>query len=427
MEKIFGIDFGNIFGGKDDEMALDKNTLQSVSQATVHTMKDDLTGNIAELSSAHTVLKPNIEPSEKSSPMSPAPIQSEQKKQANPFIEKQSPFPSLNQIPKEREIKNSPLPASSQTKPPIEIRTPTPSKPIQTPEPIKERIVSPVITPKETKVKASKFNFGKALIFFFAFILVVLLAGGGYYFWINQQRPAPPIEISTPIIPTPDSSSPITQTPQIPLPKYLNIDFQNSTGAQVIDVVKKHLSESTFSPDGTPIEFVISDLQNNPIAFADFSSKIGLKLPTEIQNKLSEPFRFFASSYNENIGIGIIATSKDDTALKTTLLSEEKNLITYFKPVLFTKTFGALNTKSVTFSDNNYKDINVRYYNILSQDELSFDYTVFENKFIFGTTMMTLRSIFNYLEEEKTSQPNIGTVLPPPATSSPSPDDVKLP
>ena len=101
MSTIFGINFESLLGKKDDELVLDKNTLETINQIPVHTMKNDLDGNFSEAFNSPAILKPNIEPPKKPTLQNANQIKPTIRETANPFMEKIAPLPNPNQTEKE--------------------------------------------------------------------------------------------------------------------------------------------------------------------------------------------------------------------------------------------------------------------------------------------------------------------------------------
>jgi len=242
---------------------------------------------------------------------------------------------------------------------------------------------------------------GKALKILIVIFLLLLIGGGFYFFYYKKTlTPAivdPPTE--TPIAPpveTPVDVPPVeTPTPlsiSVDKPNYLSINALDN--ASFKEALKKYSADVLKINASTPIEFIVTDQLNNPISFADFSAKSGINLSADTIASLASSFSLFIYVDQGNPKVGLAIDIKNQTALKTALKQEEASITTKLAPLYLDLPFS---TSVAKFENSKYKEVPVRFYNIISPTKLSIDYMLTTNKFIIGTTKMTTTSIYDYL------------------------------
>jgi len=239
----------------------------------------------------------------------------------------------------------------------------------------------------------------KVLSFLMSILIIIFLAGCLFYFLIfknfsffQNTNDSSESEVEIEFITQPEEKE--------TNPKYLNLDLQNPTLA--LEEFKKTINNFIRNNEGQITEYVISDNQNNPISFQELSLKTGTTLPNSVSSLIEKDFRFFLYDDNGNPGVGIILTSLNDIQLEKELLNTEPDLLRYLKPI-FSMTQATLEEGEISFNESEYKGLKNRYFNIQSPRELSIDYIISENKLFVGTTLMTIRAVYDFYQNEKNS------------------------
>ncbi|HPN96358.1 MAG TPA: hypothetical protein PLK35_01190 [Candidatus Moranbacteria bacterium] len=247
------------------------------------------------------------------------------------------------------------------------------------------------VTVKKKSADHHGLNWGKISMIAVSIFIIFMAAGGGYYYWLTRQNSKTEIVEAPPVIPEP--------TPEISTknPNYLNIDIDTWDSARIKEEIKIYANKPLTSD--SPAEFVVADLQNNPIAFEKFAQKIGFNFSPQIFSSLAEKFSLFVYSDNGKTRLGISINIKDAEnaiTLKDNLTKEETTLDAELEPLFITTSQYQID-KVKTFSDSQYGGADIRYKNIISPEELSVDYAIFQNKLVIGTTKMTERAIIDYV------------------------------
>ncbi len=238
--------------------------------------------------------------------------------------------------------------------------------------------------------------------------LLVLLAIAGLRFFKNKtatvdETPTTPIEQE----PTQPIQTPAEDPAPIPKPalsfsetnpNYLRLE----DGIAVSDKIKATLGQVSQEGYTLPVEFIITDSQNKPISFKNFSDLLAIKLSQSTFNSLGDNFSLFI--YNDATGpkIGLTIESKNDIDLGKSLTQEEPLLADEINPLFLNNTYN----KAKLFNSSEYGGVKIRYQNIISPEMLSVDYSIFKNKLLIGTTKLTMRAIIDKLNNTALNKPS---------------------
>lgn len=265
---------------------------------------------------------------------------------------------------------------------------------------------------QKTEVSAKKINapannnFAVTLI---VIAVIVLIAGAGiYYFNVTRQGNVAVVEPTPALI--------IPEEPIVPLapkfssdkPTYLSLDIDNLTTVQIKEALHNLATEIKSAELTAPIEFIVTDSQNNPVDFTIFSQKIGLTLSENVLSKLDPTFNLFVFNDGGNMRLGLAITTIDNATLKRALLLEEPLLAKNLDAILLVDTDHEFSTAA--FSETVYNKIAIRYQNIISPEELSIDYAIDDTQLIIGTTKETMFSIMDKIALETATAPATTTM-----------------
>ncbi len=222
------------------------------------------------------------------------------------------------------------------------------------------------------------------------FIAFLSLAAGGYYFWLTRENQAP-IPVPAPVLDVPAEKpiiiEPIEEKFSIEKPNYLSVDVENSTSETIKQLITKTASEIKAEGIASPVEFVVTDSNNNPVAFPIFSILANLKI-APVTDALSEKFSLFICPDGNNMRIGLAINLKDKQRALTLIKNKEKTLITdlgfLFPDIVPVKA-------NKTFLDSTYKSILLRYINFDEENNgsLSLDYALTEDQLLLATSKNT--------------------------------------
>jgi len=235
-----------------------------------------------------------------------------------------------------------------------------------------------------------------AIIIIFIFLAVGL---GGYYFWKtrlnNTPKTAMPIPSETPA-PAQSQTSPEQDTFSVDKPNYLSVDIKNVDKTGLEKNLQDYVNKVSQTKITSPLEFTVTDTQNNPVTFQVFAQKLGLTLPQSILSQLGPTFSLYIYNDNKDTRLGLASPVQNSQQVKKILFAQEKNLPKDLKALFLSTKYTA---KTIAFNDGNYNGVAIRYYNIISPEILSLDYAFYQNQLLIGTTKMTLHSIIDSLQQ----------------------------
>jgi len=248
-------------------------------------------------------------------------------------------------------------------------------------------------------------NWEKVILAGIVCFLLLAFGAGGYYYWISREKKQ--AGETTIELPPPPKEELITFS--IENPNYLPLDIDNSDSTKIKETIKKYVTKVSDSGSLTPVEFIVTDLKNNPIGFSAFASKIGINFSQELISALNTELKFSLFIYNDNqkTRLGLAIDSLDDYKLKKALFQEEADLVKELEPLFLDVPH---NSEVKNFSSSSYENTEIRFNNLTPFGELTVDYAIFQNKLVVGTTKITIRSIIDYMKSHSQTNSSPSTL-----------------
>ncbi|MFH0969733.1 MAG: hypothetical protein V1804_04450 [Patescibacteria group bacterium] len=228
-------------------------------------------------------------------------------------------------------------------------------------------------------------------------VIIASFSFGGYYFWSKRKAslnlnevPANNV-VSEKEKQTAEQESTNEQTGIETIPKYspdranyLSMDTENPS----YENLKKSLLEtySGIKESGIekPVEFIITDGKNNPVSFSVFSAISGIKLSSEIMKNLGDNFSLFISSDAGSSRIGVAVDTTDQNKTSLALKNEEAKIVNELMPLFLDDV--SVPKGKIVFKDNNYKSVDIRYFNLIEGGKYSIDYAFIGKRLVIGTS-----------------------------------------
>ena len=346
-----------------------------IDSMPIYTMKDDLAGTQPGL------VKPSIAPLPTARTAAPTNNLPENKV-ASPFLSEKS---------------------SWDNKPTIEtIKVATPSVPTPSPfsppriETIKPRTmpISPTLPAEKPSNSGSGTNWTMVAFSTVAACLIISILWFGYTIWNNNQQKQAPVADDQPAMEQPVTPAPALSDTN---PNYLRISAITPQSDEVKQLLRTTAEKVRGGRFVQPVEFILTNQQNSPIAFPNFAVGAGLNISPDLMNNLTGDFKLYF--YNDPNGASTSGLSKAGLVLelnnaltaKMAMTQAEPNLPDQLSPLFFTSDY----RKDKNFGSSTYKNAEIRFINVVSPEELSVDYTIIGNKLIIGTTKATIRAIID--------------------------------
>lgn len=225
-------------------------------------------------------------------------------------------------------------------------------------------------------------------------LLALILGGVAWYFMrstsvITEGAPSVPV---TPV--TLPVEAPVILEPPFSVEKanYLSVDTETMTAESLSVLLKQSADRMTAAKMTLPVEFLVTDKNNNPIAFSRFAYLLKLEIPKDLLATIGESFSLFLFNGGERVSLGLSLRFNDETVGRDLINKKESSLPLFFRTLLFN---GATLPKQIIFRSSTYNSVPVRFVNVDSARALSLDYALREKEWLLGGSKETLRAMID--------------------------------
>jgi len=247
---------------------------------------------------------------------------------------------------------------------------------------------------------------GKRYVAYYGLITVLVLVfiGVGVYFFLVQggKQSAPessggggtqPNQTSTGVSTQPQIPDDASSYYSISKPNYLPIDVESSSGTP--EGIQKALKAASDKVNGMtssdPVEFVVTDTSNNPLAFSRFAHLLGLTLPQDMVSLVDEQFSVYMVRDGNMVKLGLTLSLSDEAKMREAVVANESKLPTFLNPLLYF--YGAAVPADANFRAGKYGNLDTRFAIIDDTRNISMDYAYFSKKLVIGTSKLTFQSV----------------------------------
>ena len=229
-------------------------------------------------------------------------------------------------------------------------------------------------------------------------LTLVIIAGGVLYFFFqrNQTETQEPSLSPDTVLNVPkNTAAPVTQEPSYALDKPNYLSFNSETVSP--EDIRKTLSQAALRMKTgniiQPIEFLVTDQNNNPLAFNRFAFLLKLDLASDVAALVNETFSLYIYNDDSHARLGLILTFKDAPAAARALAKTETALPYAFRNLVLEPNISV--SKIIPFRSSTYNQVAVRFANVNADQNISFDYALDGNQWFIGTSKNTLRAILD--------------------------------
>jgi len=261
-------------------------------------------------------------------------------------------------------------------------------------------------------ITQSSRSVAKLITIFISIVILCSLVAGGYFYW-KTRSPQPIAGSPTPQShPLPSDSippvkvNPLAEKYSSQNPNYLSVDTNTATPESIRKQLSDTASEISQSGLTVPVEFVVTDSNNNPVVFHIFCALAKIDLPPTLLSALGDTFSLYIYSDAGNMRLGLSVDSKGKATTAARMKVLESKLSTLFSLLFLDNPV----EQPVAFKDGTYNGSAVRYVNLNQAANISVDYTIDDTSLLLGTSKNTLRAML-----DKFSSP---TNAPPPTSAS---------
>ena len=227
-----------------------------------------------------------------------------------------------------------------------------------------------------------------------ALFLIAIVAGAAGYFYFATEpeptvfeatpEPTEPVEIADTPEPEPEPFS-----REMPNPLILDTESADATPTGINQMLTETEAQVRAMNPTLPIEFIVRDANNNPVAFSRFAFLAGLSLPSDTLAVFDEGFSIYYVMDGEQVRRALSLEIREDTDALSLLRAGETGMPGWFSGLLYDRSVAL--SDSPEFRDGSYGTLETRYTNFES-DGLSLDYAILDDSLIVGTSKDSFRA-----------------------------------
>ncbi|MDD2766831.1 MAG: hypothetical protein PHH40_03650 [Candidatus Moranbacteria bacterium] len=247
---------------------------------------------------------------------------------------------------------------------------------------------------------------GKKVLWIAIIVLLVLLACGGiaYYFIVvratssvsatqtSEEKVVPAVV---------EETVPLVSPYALNTANYLPLNIETVSVEDIRNTLRSVSTRISEASIEQPVEFLITDQNNNKLAFSRFALLLKLEMNPELLSNIDESFSLYMYNDAGKVRIGLDLLLKNQTAV-VSLLSKSENTLPYALRMLLLGPNITV-SQSTSFKSNVYTSrvsmntapIAIRYANVDTEKNISLDYAITKNHWYIGTSKNTLTAILD--------------------------------
>lgn len=218
----------------------------------------------------------------------------------------------------------------------------------------------------------------------------------GWWYYTKYIRATGTEVIPAPVMPQPNQTPVSPVVPATPYsadnPNYLSVNTETVNAAELKKLLSEAGSRMVDAQMVRPVEFLLTDKNNNPIAFSRFAYLIDLGVSKELLAVIDESFSLYLYNNGGKVVSGLGLTMSDEATGSALIKKIETSLPNYFRVFLYD---GVTVPPKAAFRSGLYNNEPVRYVNIDSTNNVSFDYVIRGKQWFIGASKDTLRAIID--------------------------------
>lgn len=232
-------------------------------------------------------------------------------------------------------------------------------------------------------------------------LIVILLGGGvGYYSltggsfrWVGWGKETKIENVPQPEVPVVSKTEAPSSPYALDQPNYLPIDPEIITPKSFSELFSQIATKIKDARIEQPIEFIVTDQNNNPVAFSRLAYLLKLGLPSAVIGSIDESFSLFLYSDGGRPRVGLGLTLKDPITTQSIITKEEPNLPFELQSLVLEAE--TIIPKRALFRSSTYNGQAIRFVFIDEGKGTSIDYAFRDQRWMIGTSKNTLRAMLD--------------------------------
>jgi hypothetical protein len=318
----------------------------------------------------------------------------------NPFNVEKEALPELRDQEDDM-AQNSPFGVFNET-----MTTPSATDFSKQPFPIMEKGLGSLVPEGSILVNQQGHSKKKLWLGILVVIILWIIAGGAWYFFFGGKEKIWKLLPFSSVNQKVTEMSKILEIPEVkPMPKlqpfssdkpnYLSFNTETVSPEDIRATFSQVASSIQTADISEPIEFLLTDQNNNPLALSRFVYLFQLDLNPEILALAMETFSLYAYDDTGTVRFGMVLDFKEDqAATAVSLIEKTESGLPYALRALFLKPDINID-KKLTFQSSDYDQFHIRFANIDINQKIALDYAFYGNRFFIGTSKSTLRAMLD--------------------------------
>lgn len=229
-----------------------------------------------------------------------------------------------------------------------------------------------------------------------AVVLLLAAAGIWYFFFSNEEQASESASSSAVIEKTsgmPENLPPKQSPFALDKPNYLSFNTETVSPQDIVRTLSQAADRIREADIREPIEFLITDQNNNPLAFSRFAFLLKLELDSDVLALIDEKFSFYIYNDAGHPRFGLVLTLKNVQAAAV-LIEKTESALPYALRTFILEP-NVIVGKQLSFRSTGYDQFLVRFANIDSDQNISLDYSLYGGQLFIGMSKNTLRAVLD--------------------------------
>lgn len=228
-------------------------------------------------------------------------------------------------------------------------------------------------------------------------VVILLVAAGIWYFFLGNEEQASESVPSANVIEKtsgiPENLPPKQSPFALDKPNYLSFNTETVSPQDIVRTLSQAADRIKEADIREPIEFLITDQNNNPLAFSRFAFLLKLELDSDVLALIDEKFSFYIYNDAGRPRFGLVLTLKNVQAAAA-LIEKTESALPYALRTFILEP-NVIVGKQLLFRSTGYDQFLVRFANIDSDQNISLDYSLYGGQLFIGMSKNTLRAILD--------------------------------
>lgn len=234
------------------------------------------------------------------------------------------------------------------------------------------------------------------LVSLVVFILILGFISGGSWYYLNTrttEEVTPEVSIGElQEIGTPEEKK-SESTILVDQPNYLVLDIETVTGEQIKALLEAEKAKMIAEGITTPVEYLVVDSNNNPVAFSRFALLVGAANPNDLVTASLEPFSLYLVLDQGMLRMALAIALRPEVGAN--FLADKSVLPQTLKMFFYPAQYAQNDFSNMKFSESSYQGNSIFYANVDESTNYSIDMMQQEGILTVANSKNALRAVID--------------------------------